>query len=208
MPRPNRAALRWARRRAGAVAGLRGRRTAWGGGPRRRGAPVVTSLKAFLLALQMMESSGDYRLVNSLNYLGAYQFGEAALVDLGYVRPDGNLLDNDYGGGWTGKDGIDSRREFLRSRSAQDRAAEAWLVVMWGYVTRLGLDRYAGQRVGDVVLTPSGMLGATHLLGPHALAEFIASDGTADLRDPYGTPIETYIRQLAGYDLPFAVPQD
>jgi hypothetical protein len=43
----------------------------------------VQTLNSVLLALRMMESGGDYQAVNTLNFLGACQFGEAALIDLG-----------------------------------------------------------------------------------------------------------------------------
>jgi hypothetical protein len=167
----------------------------------------MPTLNAFLIALRMMESGGDYQAVNTLNFLGAYQFGEAALTDLGYVHLDNDALDNNYSGGWTGKNGIDSAKEFLASKKVQDTAAEAWVKLMWHYIESENMGRYAWTEVGDVLLTPSGMLAATHLLGPYALKEFIQSDGTADLRDPYGMPIVSYIDRLAGYDIPFA-PKD
>ncbi len=62
----------------------------------------------FLAALRMRESSGDYAAVNTLGYLGAYQFGEAALVDLGFVIRDANPYDNQFDAGFTGKLGIAS----------------------------------------------------------------------------------------------------
>ena len=57
----------------------------------------------FFAALRQRESSNDYTAVNSVGFIGAYQFGEAALFDLGYVRRDKNFYDNNYSGGWTGK---------------------------------------------------------------------------------------------------------
>lgn len=164
----------------------------------------MQTIGAFLIALRMAESGGDYGAVNSLNFLGAYQFGEAALVDLGYVHLDDDALDNNFSGGWTGKHGIESAKEFLASKPVQDKAAEAWVKLMWHYIEAEKMERYAWTKVGDVQLTPSGMLAATHLLGPFALKEFIRSDGTADLRDPYGMPITSYIDRLGGYDIPFA----
>lgn len=161
------------------------------------------TLAAFLLALQSMESGGDYQIVNSLNYLGAYQFGEAALTDLGFVRYDGDALDNDYGGGWTGKHGIHSTNDFLRSREAQDRAAVEWVGLLWSYAEMKDLDGYAWSEIGGVELTPSGMIAAMHLLGPDALAQYIETDGRADLRDPYGTPILNYIVTMADYEIPY-----
>ena len=164
----------------------------------------MNTMAAFLVALKMMESGGDYQSVNSLNFLGAYQFGEAALTDLGFVRYDGDAYDNNYGGGWTGKYGVKSAKQFLASERVQDKAMEKWLDVMWGYIELHKVDRYAWRDVGGEQLTPSGMLAATHLLGAGALAEYVKSDGKADLRDPYGTPIRTYISRRNGYEVPFA----
>lgn len=158
---------------------------------------------AFLAALRKMESGGNYKAVNTLNFLGAYQFGEAALVDLGYVRRDRDLYDNDYGGGFTGKNGIRSINDFLNNRTVQDKAAKAWMKIMWKYIEAEGLARHAWRKVGNVELTPSGMLAATHLLGSGALKSFIQANGRSDIRDPYGTPLVRYINTLAGYDIPF-----
>lgn len=162
------------------------------------------SLGAFLIALQLLESDGNYQSVNTLNYLGAYQFGEAALTDLGFVRYDGNAFDNNYGGGWTGKYGVRSAADFLRNERAQDRAANEWVALLWSYAEMHDIDNYAWQEVGGVELTPAGMVAAMHLLGPGALEQYIQSDGRADLRDPYGTPIVSYIVKLSDYEMPFA----
>lgn len=160
--------------------------------------------KDFFAKLRSLESGGNYGAVNTLNFIGAYQFGEAALIDLGYVRRDNNLYDNNFSGGFTGKHGIRSVNDFLKNHQVQDKAAEAWMELMWKYIKADGLERYAWRKVGDVDLTPSGMLAATHLLGSGALKSFVRSKGRNDLRDPYGMPLTQYINALAGYDIPFA----
>ncbi|WP_135447261.1 MULTISPECIES: hypothetical protein [Tabrizicola] len=167
----------------------------------------MQTLNAFLVALRMMESGGDYQAVNTLNFLGAYQFGEAALIDLGYVRHDGDPYDNNFSGGWTGKNGIDSKQEFLSNRAVQDKAAEAWVKLMWHYIEAENLHRHAWTEVGGVELTPSGMLAATHLLGTYALQEYIQTGGKADLRDPYGMPITSYMKRMAHVEVPFGPKQ-
>lgn len=161
------------------------------------------SFDAFFATLRHMESGGDYRSVNTLNFIGAYQFGEAALVDLGYVKRDPNLYDNDFGGGFTGKDGIRSVKEFLNNPRVQDKAARSWMKVMWRYIEGERLHRHAWTKVGGMILTPSGMLGATHLLGTGGLRDFIRSGGSSKVRDPYGTPISRYVEKLADFDIPF-----
>ena len=162
------------------------------------------SYDAFFAALRHMESRGNYRAVNTLNFIGAYQFGEAALVDLGYVRRDRDLYDNNFGGGFRGKDGIRSVADFLNNPKVQDKAARAWMKLMWNYIEKERLSRYAGKRIGKVTLSPSGMLAATHLLGTGGLRQFIKTGGSNKIRDPYGMPISSYIERLAGYNIPFA----
>ncbi|WP_296423849.1 hypothetical protein [Yoonia sp.] len=163
----------------------------------------MSNFGAFLIALKMMESGGDYQIVNSLNFIGAYQFGEAALIDLGYVSRDRDPYDNNFSGGWTGKNGINSTNQFLNAPAVQDDAAVEWMHVMWGYIEDQQIDSYAWTEVGAMELTPSGMLAAAHLLGAGSLAQYIKSDGRADLRDPYGMPLSNYIEKLNGYDIPF-----
>lgn len=162
------------------------------------------SFDAFFAALRHKESRGDYKAVNTLNFIGAYQFGEAALVDLGYVRRDRNLYDNNYSGGFTGKHGIHSVKDFLNAPRVQDQAARDWVEIMWRYIEGERLSRYAWTDVGGVTLSPSGMLAATHLLGTGGLKEFIRSGGSSRIRDPYGMPLVTYIKDLGGFDIPFA----
>ena len=45
---------------------------------------ILKNHNKFLEDLGMRESSGDYKAVNQYGYLGKYQFGGAALIDLGY----------------------------------------------------------------------------------------------------------------------------
>lgn len=162
-----------------------------------------TTYQDFLSALRMRESSGNYTLVNTLGFLGAYQFGEGALVDLGFVRDDGNYHNNDFSGGWTGKLGIDSRAEFLASKSAQDAAADLWFPLVWRYLEAVGADEYLGRVVGGIRITASGLLAGAHLLGAGRVIDWLESGGTLPLKDAYGTPISEYIGVFSGYEMPF-----
>ncbi len=49
---------------------------------------------------------GSYKVVNSLGYSGAYQFGEGALAQIGWYQENGKSSvngDNNFEGSWTGK---------------------------------------------------------------------------------------------------------
>ena len=40
----------------------------------------------FFEQLGFRESSGNYKAINSIGYLGKYQMGEYALIDVGYYK--------------------------------------------------------------------------------------------------------------------------
>lgn len=156
----------------------------------------------FFQAIKQRESSNDYSIVNGSGFLGAYQFGEAALIDLGYVKRDKAVYDNKINGGWTGKDGIDSTTEFLHTPAVQDEAAAEWWPILWGRVRAHDLEIYDQQTLNGILLTKSGMIAASHLVGTGALMDFIASGGTHIAKDGNGTPITEYLTLFANYDTP------
>jgi len=157
----------------------------------------------FLDALRMRESSGDYSAVNTLGYLGAYQFGEAALVDLGFVIRDANPYDNHFDAGFSGKLGITSAADFLAAPGAQDTAAEEWMQLLWRYIGAVEVDAVLGHVIGGIHLTASGMLAGAHLLGAGGLRDWVRSDGSLERSDAYGTSITDYLEFFGGYEIPF-----
>jgi len=156
----------------------------------------------FFSALRQRESSGDYTVVNRLGYAGAYQFGEAALFDLGYAARDGNLYNNHYDNGFLGKNGIDSLSDFLEDSDEQDGAASAWFAMLWSRIRASDLEFYDGQTLNGVALTKSGMIAAAHLAGTGGLKNFIESGGVTSAKDGNGTSVVDYLKLFAGYETP------
>ena len=162
------------------------------------------SYSQFFAAIRMQESSNDYSEVNFDDYLGAYQFGEEALIDLGFVNADANPRDNNYSGGFTGKLGINSITGFLDSIPAQDAAAAEWWSVLWNYIRSFDLEFYDQQTLNGVTLTKSGMIAGAHLVGIGNLKTYIESGGTMIPQDGNTppVPITQYITQFADHDMP------
>jgi serralysin len=156
----------------------------------------------FFAAIRARESSGDYGVVSRFGYLGAYQFGEAALVDLGLAVRDANPFNNDFSKGFTGKFGVETRAEFLASKTAQDSAAAEWWNLLWNRIRFNDIEIYDQQTLNGVKLTKTGMVAASHLLGTGALIDFIESGGTDVGNDALGTTITDYIKLFAGYATP------
>ena len=156
----------------------------------------------FLDALGERESGGDYGIVNTLGYLGKYQFGELALIDVGYYTADGTAENDWRKGYWTGKNGIDSKADFLADGAAQEQAIRAYMKLQWVYLGET--ERFAGQTIGGLKVTESGLLAGAHLLGAGAVTAFLEGGAVAPPSDAYGTAITEYMTLFAGYKTPFA----
>ncbi|NWE92847.1 type I secretion C-terminal target domain-containing protein [Pseudomonas reactans] len=154
----------------------------------------------FYESLGQRESSGNYTAENSAGYKGKYQMGEAALIDTGYVLPDDDPYDNNYSGGWTGKGGVNSTSDFLNSPAAQEQAVRELSARNWETIKALGLDAYIGTTVNGVLITKSGLIAGSHLVGVGKVKEFLESNGSSVPVDGNGVPVTEYIDEMGGRD--------
>ena len=135
------------------------------------------SFVGFKEALAFKESQGNYFKVNTLGYLGKYQFGASTLELLGVYNPS----------------------YFLNNPTLQERAFIANLERN-KWILRREILLYQNRWVGGVLVTESGILAAAHLAGPGGIQKFLRSGGTFNKADAYGTSIGKYLRKFSGYD--------
>lgn len=131
----------------------------------------------FKEAVGFRESGCQYSQINSIGYLGKYQFGRETLRTLGV---------NDF-------------EHFLRSPKLQEKAFVA-LLSKNKWMLREEIEKFSGQVIGGVRITESGILAAAHLGGVGSVKRFLHSDGLRKCRDCYGTSIASYIRDFGGYE--------
>lgn len=161
----------------------------------RSDAPTVTAgvgplnanhIKALVQQIGWSESGCKYEVTNQLNYCGKYQFGAAALTDLGYIKRDAYAL---YGGNksinistsWTGKDGITSKEQFLSNGAVQEKIMIALLSMNYK-----NLVNNSGVKTGDDLCTIAGMLTVAHLLGAGGAKTWRMTGGGADANGTTG----------------------
>ncbi|WP_339394180.1 LysM peptidoglycan-binding domain-containing protein [Nostoc sp. UHCC 0870] len=174
------------------------------------------SFQDMLLALGRRETGRQnppYNIENSLGFMGKYQFGEALLIDLGYYRANTyygqpGVNKNYWRGTWTGKNGANSKQDFLNNKNnVQERAISEAMSLKWsrlnGELQQRGRSTrdFIGRRQRGIVITSSGLLAASHLRGPKAAAEMLLFD--RDNPDENGTSIFAYLNEFRGFRTPF-----
>jgi hypothetical protein len=157
--------------------------------------------RAYLGVLSQREAAGKYTTVNSYNFLGKYQFGTAALEDIGYIKKGTTAkygssgyqeaLDNPSN--WTGKNGATDKTTFLTSQEAQESAIVAFTNKNCQYISS-GKDK-----IPNFTSLPkeqvAGYLMAAHLKG-HTGAKKLYRGIV--VQDAYGTSTQEYYKLGAG----------
>lgn len=141
------------------------------------------SLNAFKEVLGFKESQNDYSRVNTLGYLGKYQFGRSTLEMIGIY--DTNL--------------------FLNTPELQEKAFFA-NTERNKWILRRDIKRFVGKRINGTIVTESGILAAAHLAGPGNVKKYLRSYGKADFSDAFGTSLKYYIKRFNGFDTSSIVP--
>ncbi len=132
----------------------------------------------FKEAVAFKESQGNYFVVNTLGYLGKYQFGKGTLEMIGIYNPTA----------------------FLNDPKLQEKAFEA-NASRNKWILRRDIKRSVGKRINGVVVTESGILAAAHLAGPGSVKKYLRSGGKQGFADAYGSTVKYYMKRFAGYDV-------
>lgn len=138
---------------------------------------VGNSFIGFREALAFKESRGKYNAVNSIGYMGKYQFGRTTLERF-------KIYDT---------------QKFIKSPELQEEAFIA-LCSVNKWILRKDIKRSVGKKINGVLITESGILAAAHLSGAGNVKKYLRSNGNHDFSDAYGTTIPQYLRKFAGYD--------
>ncbi len=137
-----------------------------------------SSFVGFKEALAFKESQGDYFTINTLGYLGKYQFGVGTLQLMGVYNATKFLNDPTL------------QEKVFRTNLSRNK-----------WILRKDIQRFSGKRIKGIEITESGILAAAHLAGPGNVKKFLRSYGEWEVEDAYGTSIFHYLEQFSGYDV-------
>lgn len=134
----------------------------------------------FKEALAFKESQGKYRVINTLGYLGKYQFGSTTLERFK----------------------IYNTTLFLYDPELQEQVFIAYCRVN-KWILRKDIKRSVGKTINGIKITESGILAAAHLSGAGNVKKYLRSNGQRNCSDAYGSSINSYMKAFAGYDVSF-----
>lgn len=175
----------------------------------------------FICAVSRMESSSDLSLPltapvnirasqnkNSRGYIGFFQFGEAALIDLGYYKHWNDNSDktkaNDWTGSWVGHNGVNSLSDFLKSPAKQIQIIGEWIDLLCKRLRNRSFNEYYGKIINGIEITESGAIAGAHLVGEGGLGSFLGISGfKGNYKEVDGNNvhISRYIEMFNHYDL-------
>ena len=133
---------------------------------------------AFKEAVAFKESQGKYSVVNTLGYLGKYQFGKTTLQRFK----------------------IYNTQAFLNNPELQENAFIA-LCKVNKWILRKDIKRSVGKIINGIKITESGILAAAHLSGAGNVKKFLRSNGVVRFTDAYGSTIQHYMKRFGGYNV-------
>jgi hypothetical protein len=140
-------------------------------------------LSNFLEHLANRESSNNPKSINSFGYIGKYQFGNAALKDVGYENITVNKFIKDPD---------------IFSEKMQDIAVIKLMKINKKRIGKL-LNKYNGKKINGILITESGLLAAAHLAGAGGVRKFLKSNGRYNPADGYGTRLTQYLKEFQNH---------
>jgi hypothetical protein len=150
--------------------------------------------KSYATKIGEKESGGKYDTVNSIGYVGKYQFGAMALEDMGLVKKGVGKKGQkalDVSDNWTISGG---KQAFLNNAQLQEDTMKRYTMQNYKTLNRLGVVNKdsSPEQV-------AGYLASSHLLGPGGALEL--SQGKSG-SDAYGTSAASYYKVGVATQMP------
>jgi len=143
----------------------------------------MNNLNKFLDKVAMRESGNNPKALNPYGYMGKFQFGKAALKDLGYnITP----------------------KQFKENPNIFDEEEQSIAMIRYmkknKRILRKLIKKYKGSKINGIEITESGIYAAAHLAGAGNVIKYLKTGGKYNPSDANGTQLENYLKDFSGYD--------
>ena len=143
---------------------------------------IEIQFKAFADRLGLIESSGDYKIVNSLGAIGKYQFLASTLKILGYDITPEAFRDNPN----------------IFPPQMQEQALRD--LIQYNQSQLKKFVSYIGQVIDGTKVTKAGLLAAAHLAGVGGVEKFLTGSHL-NVKDMNGSSVQKYLNEFQNYSI-------
>lgn len=165
--------------------------------PHRR---LITKVK-FAEMVCHTESRGKYNVANKYGYLGKYQIGEKALLEIGYKK---KWIDSVKKTIYTKENSKGVKMYFfdksLFPPKEQEVAINKYFSKMENVYLKNTIDKYVGKTIDGIYITKAGILGAS-MLGCGYVKKFLNSNGSINPCDANGVTIRSKFLMYEEFEL-------
>ena len=137
--------------------------------------------------LGKLESSGKYKAENKYGYLGKYQFGKLALIDLGFISSKKE---------WLGKQSVYSKDDFLNSEEAQEIAINEWNNILDYRLAQCKAFDHINRIFNGIKLTKYSIRAGAHLLGANYVCNLLNGSDVIK-KDANKTSVLKYFKEFS-----------
>lgn len=138
--------------------------------------------KAFAEHLGLLESSGDWKIINSIGAIGKYQFMPSTLENMGYhitskaFRGNPNIFN-----------------EAMQEQALRD-------LMSYNNYCLKKFACYIGRVVAGTMVTKAGLFAAAHLAGIGGVEKFLTGDHR-NIKDINGTSVQKYLQEFQNFTI-------
>ncbi|CAN2047834.1 hypothetical protein GMMP1_510007 [Candidatus Magnetomoraceae bacterium gMMP-1] len=136
----------------------------------------------FLYKIAEKESSNNHLAYNKYGYMGKYQFGKVALMDIGI-----NFINiKNFKKVWTEKQQDSAMMKLLKLNKKR---------------LQREIKKYVGKEMNGIIITESGLLAASHIAGAEGVKRFLKTSGKYNPKDKLGTKLTDYLKLFSNYNI-------
>jgi len=163
----------------------------------------------FLKMNAHIESRGRWNVANRYGYIGRYQLGKKALIDLGYDSSWVSELRNSI---YNTQDTIIKKNGDIKIRNfyyfdldlfpphKQKEAIKKYINKNEHVYLKDHIDEYVGKKIGGILITKAGILSAS-FIGIGYVDSFLKSNGKINPKDGNGHSIKDRMAKFQKYEL-------
>lgn len=148
-----------------------------------------------------LESRGRYNISNRFKYVGKYQFGKIALLELGY---DEEWIDSLQSSVYFELNSKGKKRWFFDIKIFPPREQEKAICKYYHKIEKRymkkDIKKYVGKKIDGVYITKAGIIGAS-MFGCGNVHKFLESNGNVNFRDGNSVSVKSRLVHFQNVEL-------